>query len=128
MRSKEFIVEYVSPQDFHHLKNYINNFFKLLGVYIDFGSHFKDRVNDPRNGKDITVQELAKLFKDEYRLHGEELAKLHPNSQAIFKDMSTKINIPFALNWNSHEEELDLFLKTAMRKDPYYTNNREFKV
>ena len=45
------------------LERVLDRVFKEVGIDVEFSRHFVDRVNDERNKKQITVQELALLFK-----------------------------------------------------------------
>jgi len=128
MRANEFLIEYVTKEDLRALTIYLDRFYSTLGLDIEFTRHFLDRVNDPRNGKDITVQELADLFKKEYEKYGPVIAKLPDDSQAVLKDLSTKINVPFAIDDNPKSKDKDIVPVTVMRKKDFRTSNREFKV
>jgi len=44
------------------------------------------------------------------------------------KDLQTDINMPFALRWDRDNNELDLIVKTVMRKKDFKTSNKEFPV
>ena len=44
------------------------------------------------------------------------------------KDMKTDVNIPFALQWDNKNNELDLIAKTVMRKKDFKTPDPEFAV
>ena len=59
---------------------------------------------------------------------GREIARLGPEAQAVLKDMENDINIPFILKWDSKNEELDLVMKTIMRKRNFMTSNPTLKV
>ena len=87
-----------------------------------------DRVNDVRNQKPITMSELTRLFKQEYKRWGKPIAQMGPNSQAVMKDLQTDINLPFVLQWDDKNNELDLIAKTVMRKADFKTSNKEFPV
>jgi hypothetical protein len=99
-----------------------------LGIDIEITRHFLDRANDERNVRQITLPELAVLFRDEYSKWGKKIAQLGPNAEAVMKDMRSDINIPFALNWDPRNQELDLVAKTVMRKKNFKTPNPEFPV
>lgn len=102
--------------------------FAKVGIDVEFGRHFMDRVNDKRNGKPITPSELTRLFKQEYKRYGKPIAQMGPEQQAVMKDLQTDINIPFMLQWDEENNELDLIAKTVMRKKDFKTSNREFAV
>lgn len=118
----------INKDDLRKLEFYANNFFHTLGIDVNFGYHFFDRVNDPRNRKQITLDELSKLFQDEYRKWGKKIAQLGPDSEAVLKDMSSDINVPFVLTWDRHNQELTLKAKTVMRKKNFHTPDPVFAV
>lgn len=100
--------------------------FGKLGLDIEFTRHFLDRANDSRNGKPITVRELAELFVKEYQRWGNTIAKMPHSSQAVMKDLSSELNIPFVLEPDG--AETDLVAKTVMRKKDFKTSNKELPV
>lgn len=110
------------------LEKAVDKLFAKVGIDVEFTRHFLDRVNDSRNKKQITIRELAFLFKKTYHKHGKSIAKLGPDIEAVLKDLETDINIPFALNWNRQDKELELVSKTVMRKPNFKTPDRQFKV
>lgn len=100
--------------------------FGKLGIDIEFTRHFLDRVNDERNQKQITLRELGELFVKEYKRWGRKIANMPINTQAVMKDLSTELNIPFVLNKDG--DETDLVAKTVMRKKDFKTSNPELPV
>jgi Putative amidoligase enzyme len=117
-----------NKNDLRKLEFYVNNFFSKLGLDVTFSHHFFDRINDPRNKTQITFFELAKLFKDEYHKWGNKIANLGASAEAVLKDMSTDINVPFVLVWDRVNRELDLKAKTIMRKKNFHTPDPIFAV
>jgi dephospho-CoA kinase len=118
----------ITDMDLKKLEFYADKIFSNLGIDIEFTRHFLDRANDERNVRQITLPELAVLFRDEYSKWGKKIAQLGPNAEAVMKDMRSDINIPFALNWDPRNQELDLVAKTVMRKKNFKTPNPEFPV
>ena len=116
----------ITAQELQQLETYADRLFASLGIDVAFSKHFKDRLNDPRNEKPITMAELTRLFKQIYKQHGKPIAQLGPDAEAVMKDMKTDVNIPFALQWDGNE--LDLVAKTIMRKPNFATPNPEFRV
>tara|TARA_R110000850_G_scaffold255716_1_gene381592 strand:+ start:571 stop:1674 length:1104 start_codon:yes stop_codon:yes gene_type:complete len=108
------------------LERVADKVFGKLGIDIDFTRHFLDRVNDERNRKQITVRELGQLFGKEYHRWGSEISKMKVDSQAVMKDLSTAINIPFVLNKDGKGKSL--VAKTVMRKPDFKTPDRELPV
>ena len=120
----------LTQQDINQLEAFADKLFARVGIDVEFTRHFLQRVNDERNKKQITMAELTRLFKQEFKRWGKPIAKLGPDTEAIMKDMRTDINMPFALELNS-DNELDLIAKTIMRKKDFKSNapgEPEFKI
>ena len=118
----------ITQSDLEALETFADRIFGKVGIDVEFTRHFLDRVNDERNGKQITASELTRLFKQEHKKWGKPIAKMGPDAEAVMKDLSTDINMPFALVWDKENEELDLIVKTVMRKKDFKTSNKEFTV
>lgn len=118
----------VTQADIDQLEVFADRLFAKVGIDVEFTRHFLDRVNDERNIKQITMSELTRLFKQEYKRWGKPIARLGPDAEAVMKDMATDINLPFALRWDHKNNELDLIAKTVMRKANFKTSNQEFAV
>ena len=118
----------VTQSDISALETFADRLFAKVGIDVEFTRHFLDRVNDARNNKQITMGELTRLFKQEFKKWGKPIAQLGPDQEAVMKDMVTNINMPFALRWDHKNNELDLIAKTVMRKKNFKTSNKEFPV
>lgn len=127
MRITEVDAPVTQPQ-LDALEKVLDRVFAQLGIDVEFTRHFLDRVNDERNIKQITLSELGQLFKKEFMKWGKPIARLGPDAEAVMKDLSSDINIPFALNWNKGSGMLELVAKTVMRKKNFRTPNQEFPV
>jgi len=110
------------------LESYLDQMFASLGIDVEFTRHFLDRVNDERNKQQITLKELAILFKDAYTRYGKRIAQMGPDSEAVIKDMRNDVNLPFVLNWDNTNQELDLVAKTVMRKKNFHTPDPELPL
>lgn len=110
------------------LEFYLDQLFKNVGMDVEFTRHFLDRVNDPRNKEQITLKELAILFKDAYTKYGKKIAQMGPDAEAVIKDMRSDVNVPFVLNWDSKNQELDLVAKTVMRKKDFRTPDTQLPL
>src|ERR1041385_2369348 len=76
----------VTWSELAELRNHLDELWGKLGVDISFSHHFFDRVNDPRNKKQITIGELEKLFSDTYAKHGHSISiKVKPESDNEFE-------------------------------------------
>lgn len=124
---------HVTWQELADLRKHLDSLWDKLGIDISFTHHFFDRVNDPRNRKQITIQELQKLFAATYQKHGQNIAvRVKPGTdhefEAVLTDLSTKVNLPFVLKWDRNRRELVLVAKTVMRKDNFLTPDPKLTV
>jgi hypothetical protein len=122
------LTENVTQSDLKGVEAYADKLFKALNIDVEFTKHFLDRVNDARNKKDITVDELQALFRKTYHTHGKKIPKLGPDAEAVIADMASDVNLPFVLKWDRDSEELDLVAKTVMRKKNFMTSSPKLKV
>jgi len=110
------------------LEQYLDALFSRLDMDVEFTRHFLDRVNDPRNKEQITLKELAILFKDAYTKYGKRISQMGPDAEAVIKDMRSDVNVPFVLNWDNRNQELVLVAKTVMRKKDFRTPDTELPL
>ena len=127
-KTKKMNESTIQKVDIAQLEKFADRLFGKVGIDVEFTRHFMDRVNDIRNQKPITMSELTRLFKQEYKRWGKPIAQMGPDSQAVMKDLQTDINLPFVLKWDEENKELDLIAKTVMRKADFKTPNKEFPV
>lgn len=120
--------KYVTDKDLKEVERYADSLFKAVGVDIQFTKHFIERVNDERNIKQITVDELSELFRKTFKMYGTRIPKLGKDAEAVLNDMKTNINLPFVLKWDDKSQELDLVAKTVMRKKNFMTPNKKLVV
>lgn len=127
-QEKKTLEGQISKSDLKALERTLDALFKSANIDIDFTAHFLDRVNDPRNKDQITIQELRSLFQKTYQKYKDRLQSLGPDAQAVLNDLQTDVNVPFVLKWDSKNNELDLVSKTVMRKRNFLTSNPKLKV
>lgn len=120
--------EDVSQNDLDKIEVYIDKLFNSIGIDVAFTRHFLDRVNDARNIKPITTDELVSLFKKTYEKYGKKIVQLGPDAEAVLNDLQSNINLPFVLKWDSRNKELDMVAKTVMRKKNFMTPDRKLVV
>jgi hypothetical protein len=125
MRAKD-LYEFVSPQQMAEIEHFADSLWGKLGIDVAFTRHFFDRVNDTRNGKDITAAEMVRLFKKEYERYGKHVAALDDEQQAVFNDLMTSINLPFVIKDDGKQKTL--VAKTVMRKDDFKSPDPIYKV
>ena len=85
----------VTQADIDQLEIFADRLFAKVGIDVEFTRHFLDFVNDERNVKQITISELTRLFKQEFKRYGKKIAQLGPDAEAVMKDLATDINMPF---------------------------------
>ena len=83
--------------------------------------HFFDRLNDPRNGKEISNAELIGFFKRLGKNKKKFVEFLNQYNQIVAKDNRTNINIPFMKQANK------VIAKTIMRKSDFKTSSPEYE-
>ena len=89
---------------------------QLAPADIEFAiPHFFDRLNDPRNGKEITDAELTGFFKRLSKHKKDFLEFLKKYREVVVKDKRNNLNIPFIKSANK------VIAKTIMRKSDFKT-------
>ena len=90
---------------------------KLAPIEIDLsGNHFFDRLNDPRNYPDISVEELEDFFDKLSDEKDDFIEFLQKYKEIVVKDTETNINIPFMKLANK------AIAKTIMRKKNFLSS------
>ena len=123
-----YSTNYISRDELKEVERFADKLFEGLGIDIAFTNHFYERLNDPRNGKQITDTELKDMFKDMFLKIGDNLSDMKIDTEAIINDVSSKLNIPFVLVYDKRNNEVDLVSKTIMRKQDFRTKTRKFKI
>ena len=89
---------------------------QLAPADIEFAiPHFFDRLNDPRNGKEVTTAELTGFFKRLSKHKKDFLEFLKKYKEIVVKDKRNDLNIPFIKSANK------VIAKTIMRKSDFKT-------
>lgn len=125
---RSVLKEFMTQGELDRVENYADDLFNNVGVDVEFTAHFVDRLNDPRNGKDIESIELFDLFKKLYEKYGQKLPTLRKGTNALVNDMNSNINIPFTLVWDANKKEFDMVNKTIMRTKNFYSKDMKLKV
>lgn len=117
---------FITKEQLIELEDYLNTIFREHDIDIDFqltaggrDTHFYQRLNDPRNIEPITLVELKDLFVKASNKYGKLLSKHGHRLHAVFRQLSTKINIPFVIEWDAKYSQFILTPKTIMRKDGF---------
>ena len=120
--------EKLSPDDIKTVETYADKLFAEVGLDVEFSKHFKDRLNDERNKKPITTAELIGFFKRAYERSGKKIANLPAKAEAVIQDMRTDLNTPFVIEFDPKNKEMDLKMKTIMRKKEFMTSNPKIQI
>jgi hypothetical protein len=115
--------ELVTQSEIDDVERIADEWFEEYGIDVKFTRHFIERLNDARNGKPISAEELEDIFTKTAEKYGEKLANLPDDFQAVLHSLRTDINLPFALNYDEKNDEMDLVAKTIMRKRNFQTSN-----
>jgi hypothetical protein len=95
---------------------------ELNPIDIDFAKpHFFDQVNNKRNIKDITPEELEAFFSRLAKKKEAFIDFLNRHTELVVKDRNTKINIPFIADTNPEGEIDKAIAKTVYRKQDFVT-------
>ena len=84
--------------------------------------HFFDRLNDPRNDKEISSAELIGFFKRLSKKKKDFLDFLDTYNSVVAVDDRTNINIPFMKMSNK------VIAKTVMRKKDFKTTDKKLDI
>lgn len=106
--------EFISSTQLKVVQKFVDKYFSQIGLDLQFTAHFLDRLNDPRNGDDITLEELIQIFVKAYKTLP-ILKTLTADQQAVLNDTSTFINVPFIIKYHP-KRGLEMVAKTIMRK------------
>jgi hypothetical protein len=106
-RRNEHIYE-MAQSNLNAIEKYADS--QLSPEDIEFTKHFFDRVNDPRNGKEISDAELTGFFKRLAKHKKEFTDFLNKYKEIVVTDSRSDINIPFVKSANK------VIAKTVMRK------------
>lgn len=125
---KIILKEFISKPELNDIERFIDKLFSVLNIDIVFTTHFYDRLNDLRNGKDIESGELINLFKKFFQRYKDKISLLPLGQESIIKDIESKLNLPFTLVYDKRTGEIDFIAKTIMRKDNFLGSNKKFVV
>lgn len=118
----------LTKEDLAQVEKFADKLFAKIGIDVEFTKHFVERANDGRNKKQVTTAELIRLFKKVFQKHKKKLADLPSDFEAVLKDLNTNINTPFVLKYDRRKGEMEMVMKTIMRKKDFKTPDPELKV
>lgn len=120
------ITEDINQAQLNQVEIFADRLWSKLGIDVAFTRHFIERLNDERNGKPISAAELIKLLKKEYEVYGKAISALDGDAEAILKDLTTQLNLPFVIKDTNQGKTL--VAKTIMRKPDFHSPDPEFSV
>ena len=124
----ETLNENITLDQMNKVEEYADKLFQKLGLDVEFSKHFRERLNDPRNKKEVSAAELIGLFKRSYEKAGKKISEMPPEAEAVIQDMRTDLNTPFVIEYDRRGGGLDLVLKTIMRKKDFMTTSDKIVV
>lgn len=113
----------VTVQQMKQFEKLLDKLFEKIGIDFEFTKHFRERMSDERNNPCITLRELAEFMKKMYAKKGKPLKGL-VGAEAVLKDMQRDLNIPVVIKYDERNDEIDLIMKTIMRKKNFRTPNK----
>jgi len=118
----------IKKSELDRIEVLLDKLFSAIGMDVEFTKHFHDRLNDPRNGKPITLDELSKLYIEVFRAYGKKISSLPDEAEAVMKDMASDVNVPFVLDYNKKSGLIEMIAKTVMRKKDFKSKTKFYKV
>jgi len=119
----------IDPSQLKDLERYLDKLYAVIGVDVDLlKQHFIDRINDPRNREPISLSELRALFQKVFKAYSKKISAMGSGFQAVLTDLSTDLNVPFVLQFNFRDNDVDLIAKTIMRKKQFQTSGSKLIV
>lgn len=120
--------EVISKIQLNVIEKSLDKLFSKLGMDVEFTKHFFERINDSRNGKQITISELINIYRSLYDKHGIKLSKTDDEAEELVKSLSTDINIPLHIEYNRKSKMIELAAKTIMRKKNFQSTSKVLAV
>jgi hypothetical protein len=87
--------------------------------------HFWDRLNDPRNGREITLEELLGFFERLHQNETEFKKFLKQYREFVVTDKPTHINIPFM---KMADQAIAKTIMRSQRGKPYLTGDKRLTL
>jgi hypothetical protein len=126
MKLSEILSEDIGSTELNQVEVFVDRLWSKLGIDVEFTRHFLERLNDEGNGKPISAAELIRLFKKEYESYGDQIRKMDDRSEAVMKDLTTQLNLPFVIK--DTNDGKTLVAKTVMRKPNFSSPDPEFSI
>lgn len=117
----------LTPQDLRDVEKFADEFGKKFKVDVNFTKHFADRANDERNKTPISAEELIDFFRKAFKKYGGKMRMMGDKGIATLTQISSKLNLPFVMKWDSRNNEWDFVAKTIMRTGDFKTSDTRMK-
>lgn len=118
----------ISRKELDNIEQTLDKLFGKLELDVEFSRHFFDRINDARNGKQITSNEIVNVYNSLYDKYGVHLSKTDDEVEELVKSIGTDINIPLNIYYNPRTKKVILTAKTIMRKKNFQSPNKVLRV
>ena len=118
---KESPINEIPMDDLQKIDTFADKKLNPVDVVIT-DKHFFDRLNDPRNGKEITSAELIGFFKRLSKHKKDFVEFLNKYNSVVAVDDRTNINIPFMKQANK------AIAKTVMRKKDFKSTDKKLDI
>lgn len=118
----------LTNSDFASIEKFADKLFAKINTDVVFTKHFKERVNDARNKKQISSCELMVIFTEVFQKFAGKIKMVDDDIERLIKSLSTSINIPVAIQWDRGKKELKMIAKTAMRKKDFKSRDQKYTV
>lgn len=113
-RFNTFVTE-MSMGEVRSLEQKLDKMFEPFGVDIVFTRHVvKDRLLTGQREGGVTADEIFDVFKRFIARYKDKLTK--KEWEAIIKDVRTKLNLPVTYKKDALEGDMDMIVKTIMKK------------
>ena len=86
----QYSSNHITKEELKEVEEFADQLFEELGIDIAFTNHFYERLNDPRNGKQITEEELKEMFQDTFLKIGDNLLDMKINTEAVIEPLLAK--------------------------------------
>jgi len=120
-KKNESTINEIPMDDLKDVDRVADKFLNPVDVVIT-DKHFFDRLNDPRNGKEISQAELIGFFKRLSKHKKQFMEFLEKYEQMVAFDNRTNINIPFMKQANK------AIAKTIMRKKDFKSSTPKLEI
>jgi hypothetical protein len=125
MKIIEVISDKTSDMAINELVRYVNEKWNKVGLQVDFGTHFGQRINDERNNPPIDVNEVAKLFDKLFINAGKSISRLPIGFKSVMNDPDTHINVMFKIvEAGGHKV---VMLTSIIRKSKFRSDTKVFR-